>query len=84
MSAPYGLRLVGAVREGKAGVFREFNGEKTARLKRSELGEGEAGLIAVDAEREPDGDQAALGFLSGIVSSTATDAVEETTPFRES
>ena len=49
VSAPYGLRLVGAVREGKPGVFREFHGEKTARLKRSELGDGEAGLIAVDA-----------------------------------
>ena len=48
VSAPYGLGLVGAVREGKPGVFREFKGEKTARLKRSELGEGEASLIAVD------------------------------------
>ena len=48
VSAPYGLRLVGAVREGKPGVFREFHGEKTARMRRSELGEGEAGLIAVD------------------------------------
>ncbi len=49
VSAPYGLRLVGAVREGKPGVYRTFNGEKTVRLERSELGESEAGLIAVDA-----------------------------------
>lgn len=49
VSAPYGLRLVGAVRDGKAGVYREFPGVKTARLKRADLGEGEAQLIAVDA-----------------------------------
>lgn len=48
VSAPYGLGLVGAVREGKPGVLREFKGAKTARLKRSDLGEGEASLIAVD------------------------------------
>jgi hypothetical protein len=48
VSAPYGLGLVGAVREGREGVYREFKGEKTARLKRSEFGEGPAGLIVVD------------------------------------
>ncbi len=48
MSAPYGLGLVGAVREGKPGVYKEFKGETAARLRRSELGEGEAGLIVVD------------------------------------
>ena len=50
VSAPYGLGLVGAVREGKPGAFREFKGAKTARLKRSELGEGEGTLIAVDLD----------------------------------
>lgn len=49
VSAPYGLRLVGAVREGKPGVFREYAGLKAIRLKRSEFGDGEAQIIAVDA-----------------------------------
>ena len=48
LSAPYGLGLVGAVREGQAGVFRKFKGEKLARLRRAELGEGAASLIVVD------------------------------------
>ncbi len=50
VSSSYGLGLVGAVREGKAGVFREFKGDKTARIKRADLGEGEATVIAVDED----------------------------------
>ena len=50
VSAPYGLGLVGAVREGKPGVFREFKGARTARIRRADLGEGEAKLIAVDED----------------------------------
>lgn len=48
VSAPYGLGLIGAVREGKPGVFREFKGVANARVKRADLGEGEATVIAVD------------------------------------
>ena len=48
LSAPYGLGLVGAVRDGRKTVFRLFNGEKTTRLKRSEFGEGTATLVVVD------------------------------------
>jgi len=50
VSAPYGLGLIGAVREGKPGVFKEFKGEKTAKMKRSDLGEGEGTVIAVDVD----------------------------------
>jgi hypothetical protein len=50
VSAPYGLGVVAAVREGKEGIFREFKGEKTVRLKRSEFGEGEGTLMATDVD----------------------------------
>lgn len=50
VSAPYGLGLIGAVREGKPGVFKEFKGDKTARMKRIDLGEGEGTVIAVDMD----------------------------------
>ncbi len=50
VDAPYGLGLVGAVREGKPGVFRKFDGDRSIHLRRSEMGEGEATLIAVDVD----------------------------------
>ena len=63
VSAPYGLGFVGAMREGKPGVIRDFKGGKTARLRRSELGEGDGDGGRGGPERERDDGEAAVKKL---------------------
>ena len=61
VSAPYGLGVVGAVRDGEKTIFNLFKGEKTARIARSEFGSGAATLVVVDRN----GNETSVALRSG-------------------